>query len=239
MEESPFHILDLCSGTGCISLLLYSLLFQHIPRLQVVGIEIEPRAVSLAKRNLDMNINLGHLPGEARKDIHFREGDVLKPGDFGLKDCDILIANPPYISPLSFDRDTSRSTRVFEPKIALLPIVPGGTSLPDYEDPTSGDTLYSAIFEMALKLKAKIVLTEVADLDQAKRVLISTHGLITTEQLNMGYSYEIWHDELPLGRPHGLANDPVAMNRYRDIPFTKVGSGNARAVVLRAVEQVF
>ena len=227
------HILDLCSGTGCISLLLYSLLAHRIPKLRITGVDIEPKAITLARKNLNWNIRMGHLPARARESICFKEGDIFAREDFGLKKCDILIANPPYVSPSSFDRDTSRSARNFEPKKALIPVAPGQSLALSYENPASGDIFYAAIIRRALKLKATMVLMEVAGLGQAQRILLSAHEVITKEHFDSIYKYEIWHDELPVNKDAYSTQSAASILRHGEIPFTKTGSGNARAVVLQ------
>ncbi|KAI1469706.1 S-adenosyl-L-methionine-dependent methyltransferase [Daldinia caldariorum] len=52
---SELKIIDMCTGTGCIALLLYSLLNQRFPNMQVRGYDINPKAVRLAARNFDHN----------------------------------------------------------------------------------------------------------------------------------------------------------------------------------------
>ncbi|EEP78277.1 predicted protein [Uncinocarpus reesii 1704] len=150
-STAPFRILDLCTGTGCIPLLLHSLLAPSIPNLTIVGIDISPKALNLARRNLDYNISREHLLPRAKQDVHFLQANVLHdeetqrlngvattvPGlptvllDFppaeansGAKnaDWDVLISNPPYISTADFgDGTTKRSVRLHEPKLALVP----------------------------------------------------------------------------------------------------------------------
>ena len=127
----PLRILDLCAGTGCISLSLYALLWKEIA-LSVVAVDISPQARNLALRSLKLNQNLGRLPPpsamhEVGRSFEYKLADITSP-DFlesglsdGEKEIDILVANPPYISPASFDRDTSRSARNWEPKRALVP----------------------------------------------------------------------------------------------------------------------
>ncbi|KAE9965694.1 hypothetical protein EG328_009475 [Venturia inaequalis] len=79
---------------------------------------------------------------------------------------DLLICNPPYISPNHFYTTTSRSVRNFEPKLALVP-PPSESGLTDEQQ---GDLFYPRLLHIADKLKSKILLMEVADLSQAERV---------------------------------------------------------------------
>ncbi|OJD11721.1 hypothetical protein AJ78_07557 [Emergomyces pasteurianus Ep9510] len=71
------RILDLCTGAGCIPLLLHSLLAPTFPRLQIRGVDISTPALKLARENLEHNIKLGNLSERARNDISFVSGDVL------------------------------------------------------------------------------------------------------------------------------------------------------------------
>ncbi|EEH41332.2 hypothetical protein PAAG_03618 [Paracoccidioides lutzii Pb01] len=191
-SESDKHpptlrILDLCTGTGCIPLLLHSLLAPAFPQLQICGVDISARALELARENLEHNIKLGVLSERARNEVSFIWGDVLsdlgsdgstrvshgvrgrememegmlvdfaaaapnhrkrdissaQPFDNGseaaskqqrpaprldtdtdteTKTITILLSNPPYISPTQFrNGTTSRSVRMYEPKLALIP----------------------------------------------------------------------------------------------------------------------
>ena len=85
------NILDVCSGSGCITLALSQL----FPNAQVSGIENSRNAISLAEENA---ISL-KLP------VQFKESDVLNTNQFKntLKDLtkkvlfDVIVSNPPYI----------------------------------------------------------------------------------------------------------------------------------------------
>ncbi len=62
--RNQLSILDVCSGSGCISLLLHSLLSKsgRFPNLRTLGLDISPQAVALANENLALNIQQGHFP---------------------------------------------------------------------------------------------------------------------------------------------------------------------------------
>lgn len=76
-KTKPLRILDLCTGTGCIALLLHALLAPHFDRIQITGVDISPIALNLAQRNLEHNIRLGGLESRARVDVRFHRADVL------------------------------------------------------------------------------------------------------------------------------------------------------------------
>lgn len=76
----PLRILDLCTGTGCIPLLLHSLLAPYIANLQILGVDISPRAIALARKNVAHNIAKKTLSPVAITQIQFLRGDVLRAG---------------------------------------------------------------------------------------------------------------------------------------------------------------
>lgn len=84
----PLRILDLCTGTGCIPLLLHSLLSPNITNLQVLGVDISNRAIALARRNLAHNIATKTLSPVAKTQIRFLRGDVLHAGRAGRVSVD-------------------------------------------------------------------------------------------------------------------------------------------------------
>jgi methylase of polypeptide subunit release factors len=63
-DGKELRILDVCSGSGCISLLLHYLLTKSakFPKVKTLGLDISPKAVALANENLALNIKKGHLP---------------------------------------------------------------------------------------------------------------------------------------------------------------------------------
>jgi HemK-like putative methylase len=232
-ERQKLRILDLCTGTGCISLLLHSLLKppnieQTEPEgrpadrlnagLEILSVDISETALQLARTNLHYNLGLKHLHPSAEQDISFAQADVLYKvtGNSTVKRdsalasksyiidtelgtsapsiwevlqrngpenrWDVLIANPPYISPRQFSPGgaTARSVRRWEPKLALVPRplkpyaprVPIGPErrqcLPIQLD--RGDEFYPRLLELARLVGAKAVVLEVGDNRQALRV---------------------------------------------------------------------
>ncbi|KAE8145541.1 S-adenosyl-L-methionine-dependent methyltransferase [Aspergillus avenaceus] len=177
------RIVDLCTGTGCIALLMHALLAPHINRLSILGIDLSPMALELANKNLAHNVRLGSLSKRALKEVYFEQGNVLARGLGGagiLQEsqtsipnaagyCDVLISNPPYISPRAFrDGTTSRSVRIFEPKLALVPtIASSGISINlDRQE----DIFYYHIISLSFEASAKLVVLECGDRLQAERV---------------------------------------------------------------------
>jgi methylase of polypeptide subunit release factors len=183
--KKELSILDVCSGSGCIALLLHSMLEKSgkFLRVKTRGLDISPQAVALANENLARNAKNGHFPlsafknrddgsreqdqglrnvlegnlssshhlqhrdsgrnvgghdllqylsrqrgkkvkislANADKPIHFAIHDILTSLLRPLSDFTIIISNPPYISQSAFGKETTRSVRNWEPRLALVP----------------------------------------------------------------------------------------------------------------------
>ncbi|KAK4178401.1 S-adenosyl-L-methionine-dependent methyltransferase [Triangularia setosa] len=196
-QAPPLKILDLCTGTGCIPLLLSSLLFPA--RTQITGVDISPSAISLSRQNLTHTISLRHLSPSASKSINFTQADIfdlkfLPSLGYKPSELDILVSNPPYISHHGFNTTTERSVRLYEPRLALVPQI----------HPTSHyncepeDIFYAHLLEIVRTLQPKRVLFEVGDLDQAARVVamvVRGKGFLERYARNV----EVWRDEPGVG----------------------------------------
>lgn len=219
------RILDLCTGTGCIPLL-----FRHEfaakrkdVNLRIVGIDISDKTLGLAHLNLRKN----EIGNEARNGMtNFAKADVLtSPFDELTEGAplpvrnvlnynrwspfwDIVISNPPYISPSAYWKTTMRSVRKYEPKLALVP--PPRSKL---DDTQQGDQFYPRLLKIAEEVEAKVVLLEVADLEQAVRVAR------LAQRLDVFDGIEIWRD------------DPTFSQSTSEDGFEVHGEGNGRSVV--------
>ncbi|KAJ5302060.1 hypothetical protein N7508_006923 [Penicillium antarcticum] len=155
-------------------------------------------------------MRLGQLTSRASTDIHFHRGNVLGNGSDGstpsidsilqpyyseadsspadqTNGCDLLISNPPYISPHEFGNGTTaRSVRLFEPKLALVPpsLVTGE------ESDRPEDIFYYHILALSFKLRAKVTVLECGDMGQAKRI-VSLHDTLASRELGQ-FRAEIW-----------------------------------------------
>jgi methylase of polypeptide subunit release factors len=228
-ERQKLRVLDLCTGTGCISLLLHSLLRppnaeRMGPKgrpagLEILGVDISETALELARINLLHNLGLRHLHPSAKQDISFAKANVLRKviGNSSVKRdpalvpknyiidtelgtttpsiwevlqrngpenrWDVLISNPPYISPKQFSPGgaTTRSVRRWEPELALVPrplksYAPRVSIGPEHQQQclpiqlNRGDEFYPPLLELARLVDAKAVVLEVGDNGQALRV---------------------------------------------------------------------
>ncbi|KAJ6120224.1 hypothetical protein N7523_004504 [Penicillium sp. IBT 18751x] len=209
-RSRSLRVLDLCTGTGCIALLLHALLAPHFKEMTILGVDISPRALDLAQKNLDHNMHHGLLSRRASADLHFQRANVLgrahdsipaveeilpqyfsQPAISGESietGCDLLISNPPYISTSDFrDGTTARSVRLFEPRLALIP--PTFDSIETtYDRPE--DIFYRRILALALKLRPKITVLECGDMRQARRVFEMYTAMVSSHFEDS--SAEIW-----------------------------------------------
>ncbi|KAI0835348.1 S-adenosyl-L-methionine-dependent methyltransferase [Hypoxylon sp. FL0890] len=229
------NILDLCTGSGCIALLLYSLLRRSFSGLDVRAVDVETRAVALARENLACNSRQGFLAG-AGQAVEFEEADIfsaewlsslLRQGGnangIGTGDespaIDILVSNPPYISARGFNRDTERSVRKYEPKLALVPSI-SSTSFPDCRPE---DVFYARLLEVYEVLRPRFAVFEVGDLEQALRVVQMTRSKCN------GAKIEVWRD-WPDMQP---CDDEADFVEVDGVGVPVRGSGNGRAVFIR------
>lgn len=242
-------IVDFCSGTGCISLLLYSLLQSTFPALNVRGVDISPRAINLSRENTLHNIARRYMPAPSgpHQTIQFDLGDIFSPawreqrfsppeppasrGGAGAAGgaegplCDVLVSNPPYISAAGFARDTARSVRNYEPKLAQVPTAPPRErAVEDGDEDRTEDVFYSRLLEIGEVLRPKIMLFEVGGAAQARRVagMVRRHGYLD------GWSTEIWRD-WPDAIPEVDESRSAVVNG-KEVPIR--GSGHERSVLI-------
>ena len=115
------HIIDLCTGSGCIALALK----QHLPNVKVSAVEFSQHALDYARKNAEYH----------RLDIDFVHADVLDKttqSSFLENPADVIVSNPPY---LDYQDMASLQTEVkHEPASALAG---GGDGLRFYRAITS------------------------------------------------------------------------------------------------------
>ncbi|KAH6652163.1 S-adenosyl-L-methionine-dependent methyltransferase [Truncatella angustata] len=220
--RGDLRILDLCTGTGCIALLLHERLRGKFPEVRAAGLDVSAAAVRLARENLRRNVEGGVLPEGAgvvfgRADIFADDWRRHVPGGA----VDVLVSNPPYISAEGFDGGTGRSVRNFEPKLALVP----GEGLRAAAESLRcelADVFYARLFEIAGELEPRVMLFEVGDMEQAMRVVRMATRIGSGDELGC----EIWRDEPATGESETCLLDPQGPE------LTIRGEGHGRSVVV-------
>ncbi|PSS00799.1 S-adenosyl-L-methionine-dependent methyltransferase [Coniella lustricola] len=240
---ATLRALDLCTGTGCIALLLYSLLSRTIPDLHVHGVDISPQAVRLANENMRYNLANRRLPAlppsqslGSTPPLIFSQADIfsdafiqeyLDSHDRPTTHLDILICNPPYVSHWGFTHQTARSVRHYEPKLAQVPRV----TYPGNHAPE--DVFYARLLDIGAQLKPRLMLFEVGDLSQALRVanmVLRHEGLTAACDGGQPRAVEIWRDWPDVASEEGESTEAEACNG------TKVrirGTGHGRSVFIQ------
>ncbi|KAI1087040.1 S-adenosyl-L-methionine-dependent methyltransferase [Rostrohypoxylon terebratum] len=216
-------VLDLCTGSGCIALLLSLLLLRRFPGLSVRGVDVEPKAIALAKENLADATDRAILP-KSEHNVMFEEADIFS-GKWldSLGEVDILVSNPPYISAKGFNHDTGRSVRKFEPKLALVPNPT--TDLVSSMKCQPEDVFYARILDIAMKCRPRITVLEVGDLAQGLRVVQMARSRWSDAKI------EVWRD-WPDMEPQDDEQQSIEVDGVR---VSIKGSGHGRAVFIRRI----
>ncbi len=103
MEQSP-RVLDLCTGTGCIGLAIAN----QLPEAWVTLADVSPNALRVAKQNA----------AQFGPRVSCIQADALQPAPALLKNYDLLVSNPPYITNADMEA-LPDSVKNFEPDLAL------------------------------------------------------------------------------------------------------------------------
>jgi release factor glutamine methyltransferase len=119
----PLSILDICTGSGCIAIVLKKLL-----QGTVYALDVSEQALEAARTNAELN----------GSEVSFVQADILDPGFTLSRKFRIIVSNPPYVL-LSQKNGMHRNVLNFEPHLALF--------VSD-EDPL---LFYRAIAEFALR----------------------------------------------------------------------------------------
>ncbi|KAL9088260.1 MAG: hypothetical protein Q9159_003172 [Coniocarpon cinnabarinum] len=218
--QPSLKILDLCTGTGCMGLLLaYELSkTQQDVHLQVLGVDISNQAVRLARKNATRVQRVHKFM--KRHTIDFFQADVLAASERvtgitpslwqlleqrGETHWDVVVANPPYVSVDDyFSSRTERSVRCFEPRRALLP--PPSFSNGLLRDSRPEDLFYDKLVSAMKKVQAQAALLEIGSMDQAQRVARSIASDIQSHDAKK-HRVETWRDD-PGAFDHSIISAP-------------------------------
>jgi len=157
--ERPFNLLDLCTGSGCIPLLLCHL--WPMGSLRAVGVDKSHDALQLAKDNAK-HVNVPLLDLQSSENAKENSFSVLHADIFdktfiqtpkisNMQPFDVVTSNPPYIPKHEYNGLPS-SVREFEDPAALLgdPDSPHGDGPSDShrDRDRRGLTFYRAIADL-------------------------------------------------------------------------------------------
>lgn len=230
--DGELNIIDFCTGTGCIPLLLFSSFQQSTKLLNVRGVDISPTALQLALQNLAHNVRLSHiLQPRDQHVLSFEKADVFNEADIqrlASTDLDLMISNPPYVSKDVWNHGRGHlgySVRKYEPRLALvpgdhLPIAPEGLQ--------QEDIFYARLLDVALVLKPRVLLLEIGEEDQARRVL----EYCLRHAFSKGAQVQVWRDwpDLESNEEDNFFN--IKTIDGQDQMFEFKGSGNIRSIIV-------
>lgn len=114
---SDLTLVDLCTGSGCIPLLLLKMTRNTRIFKTIKAVDISQHALNLTKRNLIYN----HLHNDSKNTFKTQLGNILNQSELiHPNKIDILTCNPPYISIETFESEVEDSVKRYEPHLALI-----------------------------------------------------------------------------------------------------------------------
>ncbi|KAK7417990.1 hypothetical protein QQZ08_011426 [Neonectria magnoliae] len=236
-NKRGLNLIDFCTGTGCIPLLLFSSLQRLVDNLNVRGIDISSQAVQLAKDNIDHNVGLGNIfeiSGE--QSLEITKADVFNDSDvqqLAASRWDLLVSNPPYISRDVWNHGRGQlgySVRKYEPRLALIP----DDHLPRPIGGSPEDVFYSRLLDIASILTPKAILFEIGDESQAHRVLqlYFQHNVANDCRVEV---WRDWPDIEPGDNEKACTEVATKSGRSESIPVK--GSGLVRSIFIQRSEK--
>lgn len=145
--QVPARVLDLCSGSGCISLAIA----KGAPDFLVTGLDISEKAIELSRKNALKN----KLQNVIYKKVDIFNDEELQNAK--LAKYDLIVSNPPYIPPNQHEK-LDRSVKDFEDVRALVGRYQANAKDASYSSPPgsgeAGLDFYHRIRNLAEKLSA-------------------------------------------------------------------------------------
>ncbi|KAH7929832.1 S-adenosyl-L-methionine-dependent methyltransferase [Leucogyrophana mollusca] len=181
MANRPISVLDLCTGSGCIPLLLCHLWPPGSTR--AFGVDISPDAIRLATDNAARcNIPASdHAFDNPRNTFIPVLGDIYDPGLLKELDppFDVVTSNPPYIPQHEYD-ELPPSVKDYEDPIALLGDPPGAK---EHNGLSFYERIAQLIGQQGILRDGAIVALEVGQgqAEAVESILRKRGGLRTTE----------------------------------------------------------
>ena len=99
-----FKILDIGTGSGCISISLA----KNLPNAEVFAIDVSDKALATAQKNAEIN----------KVKVTFLEKNILETVDLE-QEFDIIVSNPPYVRNLE-KVEINKNVLEYEPHLALF-----------------------------------------------------------------------------------------------------------------------
>lgn len=121
----PLRVIDLGTGTGCIPITLK----KKRPQWTVAGLDLNDETLNVAREN---GVNFG-------TQVEWLRRNILELPESYLQSYDLVISNPPYISPLERS-GLDPNVRMYEPHEAL------------FTDDLEGLEFYKAIARLGRKM---------------------------------------------------------------------------------------
>ncbi|CAF0945703.1 unnamed protein product [Didymodactylos carnosus] len=105
-EDRSLRVLDIGTGSGCIPIILQ--LFY--PQWSISACDISSKAIKIARLNSRLNCT--------PRQIQFRQADLFQDNFYPLKQFDLVVSNPPYITPSELS--VCDKSLHYEPRQALF-----------------------------------------------------------------------------------------------------------------------
>lgn len=110
-STSVLSMVDACTGTGCIPILMKHLL----PNWEVAAFDVSAEAVKLAEKNA----------AKSMCEVTVHQQDIFTTDGLAWSNVDLVTANPPYIPLLDYTRPVAlngpeTSVKFYEPQLALV-----------------------------------------------------------------------------------------------------------------------
>jgi HemK-like putative methylase len=231
------NLIDFCTGTGCIPLGFFSSLQHSVENMTVRGVDISPVALRLAQENIARNIKLQTLIKPTRnKRLDITTANVFSDSDMqqlAVTHWDILVSNPPYVSEDVWHHGRGQlgySVRKYEPRLALVP----ANGLPCPSGCNQADVFYARLLDISELLKPKVVLFEIGDESQARRVL----QLYFAHPISQSSRVEVWRDWPDVkGTEDSELSVGVEESKGERCRVPVKGDGRIRSVLIRRLDE--
>jgi release factor glutamine methyltransferase len=106
-NQKRINVLDIGTGTGCISITLKT----NLPQANVSAIDVSEKALEVAKRNAELN----------KVEVNFIQANILEVEDLSQlpSSYNIIVSNPPYVRNLE-KQEIKKNVMDYEPHLALF-----------------------------------------------------------------------------------------------------------------------